>query len=222
MALPTKVVASLSVFAAFFSIILAWLAVPNEQAFPLRYPNILFVWPTGDPVDVSPVRYDGIALPKLSTSMLPGVYQHNLFFYHDRVDKFEPLEQRQNLRAWECLMFCKPQLPYPSQLYLIHANPNPEVKKSVHQWWLVEMKELDKETPVVLARTKGRKDFSLDAPWVEPDQTRTKSQALRLMVFSIWDVLWPGQDAIKWVSWVAFIGFWVLIIHKWWQDDDDF
>lgn len=67
--------------------------------------QVLFVWPTADEVEVVPLRFDNVTLAPVKTGHLPGIYQHDLFFYHDRVDKFELFEERHNLRVWECMMY---------------------------------------------------------------------------------------------------------------------
>lgn len=123
--------------------------------------------------------------------------------------------------------FCHPlNATSRGNVYLIHSAPHREKPKSTHQWWLVEMRERDTETPVIYARTKGRKNLQIDGvPWVEPDTSRTKPKVLNLQLFSIWDVLWPGlrePHFVKWGAWVAFIAAAVAYLYKLCKDDDDF
>merc|ERR1739845_48754 len=100
-------------------------------------------------------------------------------------------------------------------------------KPRLHQWWLVEMRDNDKETPILYGRTKGRKNWEITAPWVEPDMSRKKPQNLPLQVYSIWNVMNPGitPETLrieKWLSWVAAIAFLVVFVWKAFRDDDDF
>ncbi|CAD7923078.1 unnamed protein product [Amoebophrya sp. A120] len=226
MTIPLRISVPVSISVAFIGAILAFLGVPNEQVVPANYPNVMFVAHTEDgPGEVVPYRFDGVALPPVSTDHMPGLYQHMMWFWHDRVEKFKGFSEAGQLRVWECIMFCRPLNDTGrSQLYLIHAPPDPDNKKALHQWWITEMTPRNPETPILYARTKGRKDLAIaTAPWVEPDQTRTKPKPVPIVLYSLWDVLWPGiyePNPVKWAAWVLFVIAVPLWFYKLCKDDD--
>lgn len=84
------------------------------------------------------------------------------------------------------------------------------------------MKEMDKETPVLYGRTKGRKELEIGAPWVEADRSRTKPKALPIVISSIWEILWPGVSPAKWGGWTAVVSALAFFVYKLFKDDDDF
>lgn len=86
------------------------------------------------------------------------------------------------------------------------------------------MQDGNEETPLLYARTKGRKSFQIDAPWVEASKNVEKPRAVPVLVYSIWDVLWPGlkePNFVKWALWVVWFAVFGGVFWKWLQDDDD-
>jgi len=129
MAIPFKLLFPVSTLVAFVGVLLAYLAVPNEQSFPMNYPNVMFVshrdlTEKGSAVtDVVPVRYDNVTLGSETLEHLSGLYQFEFFFYHDRFAAFEKYTKGGPMRIWECAMFCKPKRGPNSRLFLVHRAP---------------------------------------------------------------------------------------------------
>ena len=169
----------------------------------------MFIRHTAAEAEVVPIRVtDSQPLPPVSTGHLSGLYQHDLFFYHDRFSALQKFAgDGGHFRVWECVAFCKPLGGEKSKLYLMHRAPpedEEDPKQRKHIWYLVEMTERDTETPLLYARTKKKGKLQIDADWVDTDPNFTPKK-MPIALFSIWDLTWPNRwEAI--VGWVVVLG----------------
>ncbi|CAD7936415.1 unnamed protein product [Amoebophrya sp. A25] len=229
MGLPLKTTASVGAVVALVAIVVGFFGVPPEPQIPPKYPNVFFVEAgRGEDADktVSPLRFDGQTMPPVTMSHLSGVYQNAMFFWHDRLDKYPAFNDRSYLHVFECIAFCRAlNETEGSNVYLIYKEP--QEKKDMHMWYAVEMTPMDPETPLIYARTKGRKDLRLVSeilPWVDPNPEFKKPKTLPIAMYSIWDILWPGvfePNPIKWILHIIWIVAGVMFLRKYCEENED-
>merc|ERR1719316_1286806 len=163
----TCVTVSLCIAAIVSFLALVWMVVPTEQTLDVTFPNVLILTGFGKE-DIEPVTHDNQTLPIIpaaEAASLNGFYQYNAMFYHKSLDRFIPWEERGMVSVWECTLFCGG----------VNASTRAETKVALmqqtvapkkHIWWLMEAREEDANSPVLLARTKYRKVATYRVPFM--------------------------------------------------------
>jgi len=212
--------------AAILSVLcLVWMIVPTEQTLDVQFPNVLILAGFGS-MDIEPVTHDNTTLPVIPAAQaanVNGFYQYGPQFYHKSLDRFIPWEERGMVSIWECTIFCgatNASQRAETRTALIQQNAGP--KKNL--WWLVEVRDDDADSPVILARTKYRKTPTYRVPFVTvTDRGKdVKSKDIAdAWIYSAWDAFrfdTPLKLGVTAVLVVATSGY------LWWkkrQDDDD-
>mmetsp|Transcript_60671 Transcript_60671/g.128454 ORF Transcript_60671/g.128454 Transcript_60671/m.128454 type:complete len:218 (+) Transcript_60671:174-827(+) len=193
-------------FAGLFTgIFLMWMAVPTEQTLAVVFPNVIILGGMGSE-SILPISFDNNSLPELTaaeTTTFNGFYRHDPLFYHHTLDRFLDSESRRSgTYIFSCAVFCGPTNSS-GKLALLHKAPEP--KKNL--WYLLEFRDGDVNSPIIIARSKFRKDPTWTAPWVtvSPGGDIKAKDLPEVYMTTAWDAL-RFDTPLKWGCTVAIVG----------------
>lgn len=205
--------ALLATLALVFVMVLMWMVVPTEQSLDAHFPNVVILRGFGSEA-IEPISFDNNSLPEISAeqaAQLNGLYQFDPLFYHKSLDRFIPWEDREKATVWDCTMFCKPVNKSAPEVRLALVHTSPDAKKNL--WYLLEMRDDDANSPIVLARSKYRKWPTYRSPWmtVTPGGDIKPRDLKDVYLITAWDAF-RFDTPLKWaVTAVLVLGtvlFW--------------
>merc|ERR1719350_2373 len=168
---------------------------------------------------IEPISFDNSTVEPVTAadaSRFNGMFQYNPLFYHKTLDRFIPWEDRYKSDVWECILFCGPTASSEAQLVLVHHSLEP--KKNL--WYMLELRDNDVNSPIILARTKYRKAITYQVPWmtVTPGGEVKPKDLKDVYMVTAWDAF-RFDTPLKWVSTLAILVGTVYLF--WFRKDED-
>mmetsp|Transcript_71350 Transcript_71350/g.204726 ORF Transcript_71350/g.204726 Transcript_71350/m.204726 type:complete len:220 (-) Transcript_71350:118-777(-) len=210
-----------ALLALFSAIIFMWMVTPTEQTLAAVFPNVIIMSGFGSE-QIDPISFDNNSLPELpaaQASRFNGIYQFDPMFYHKSLDRFIPWESRDKTHIFSCTLFCGPMNTSAKEVKLALVHTSPGEKRNL--WYLLEFADEDANSPIVIARTKFRKEATYRVPWmtVTPGGEIKPRDLLDVHLITGWDAF-RFDTPLKWGCTVAFVALIALLCHSR-KDKDD-
>lgn len=179
----------LALFSLFSVLTFMWMAVPTEQTLSAVFPNVVILAGFGSE-KIDPISFDNNSLPELPAAeagVFNGFYQYDPLFYHKSFDRFIPWEDRHKTYTYSCAVFCRPMNASAKEVAVVLVHYSPEPKKNL--WYLLEMRDDDANSPIVIGRSKFRKEPTYTAGWmsVTPGGEHKPKDLKDVYIATAWD-----------------------------------